>query len=146
MKHLLAALLLVIAVTAGAAAQMTTPTILAPSDVKWTPASGPMAGTQMAVVYGDPSKAGPYVVLFKLPDGWKAPPHTHGDDENVTVLSGVALFGIGDKPDPAKMKELPAGSFVSVPKGVAHYAMAKGDSIIEVSGVGPSSMTVLKPK
>ena len=122
----------------------TMPTIVTPSQVHWTAGTGPMAGAQVAVISGDPSKPGPYTMRLRLPDGGKFPPHFHGDIENVTVLQGTVLVGIGDKVDPAKMIALPAGSFVSVPAGLHHYAAAKGDTIIQIHGMGPSSMTMVK--
>jgi hypothetical protein len=63
---------------------------------------------------------------------------------NILLIGGTLLVGIGDKVDPAKMVALPAGSFVSVPAGLHHYAMAKGDTILQIHGVGPSSMTMVK--
>lgn len=120
------------------------PTIITPSQVHWTAGTGPMAGAQVAVLSGDPYKAGPYTMRLRLPDGAKFAPHFHGDVENVTVLQGTLLVGLGDKMNPAKMIALPAGSFVSVPAGAHHYAAAKGDTIIQIHGMGPSSMTMVK--
>src|SRR4051812_9847623 len=55
-------------------------------DLKWGPAPPAFnAGAQMAVVDGDPSAAGPFVVRVKFPDGFKVMPHWHPTDENVTV-------------------------------------------------------------
>jgi len=103
-----------------------------------------MAGAQLAVLAGDPTKPGPYTIRLRLPDGAKFAPHFHGEAENVTVLQGTLLVGIGDTVDPAKTIELPAGSFVSVPSGLHHYAMAKGETIVQIHGMGPSSMTMVK--
>jgi quercetin dioxygenase-like cupin family protein len=122
----------------------TTPTIVTPSQVHWTAGTGPMAGAQVAVLSGDPNKAGPYTMRLRIPDGGKFGPHFHGDVENVTVLQGTLLVGLGDTMDPAKMIALPAGSFVSIPMGVHHYAVAKGDTILQIHGIGPASMTMVK--
>lgn len=122
----------------------TAPTIVTPSQVKWTAAPAPMTGAEIAVIAGDPAKPGPYTIRLRLPDGAKFAPHFHGDVENVTVLEGTVLVGIGDKVDPAKMIALPAGSFVSVPAGLHHYAAAQGVTIIQIHGMGPSSMTMVK--
>ena len=61
---------------------------------KWGPAPPFLPpGSQMAVLYGDPSKAGvPFAILGKLPDGYKIPPHWHPTDEHVTVLKGVFMM------------------------------------------------------
>src|SRR5687768_4553821 len=66
------------------------------ADVKWQdgPPSLPR-GAKVAVLEGDPSKEGPFVMRAKLPDGYKIAPHTHKKDERVTVLSGTLHLGMG---------------------------------------------------
>jgi quercetin dioxygenase-like cupin family protein len=86
-----------------------------------------------------------YVLRAKLPDGYKVPPHWHPSDENVTVLKGTLLVGKGEKLDPATMEELPAGSFMRMPKTMRHYAMAKGETIIQVHGIGPFDVNYVNP-
>jgi quercetin dioxygenase-like cupin family protein len=99
-------------------------------------------GAKVALVSGNPGKAGDmYVVRAKLPDGYKIPPHWHPTDENVTVLHGTMLFGMGEHLDPAKTTAAPAGAFARMPAGVRHFAIAKGDTIIQVHGVGPFEFT-----
>src|SRR6185503_13389497 len=87
--------------------------LLSANDVKWGP--GPPSlppGAQLAVVEGDPSKAGgTYTLRAKLPDGYKVPPHWHPVTENVTVLEGAFYIGMGEKFDEAAGRELKAGSF-----------------------------------
>jgi quercetin dioxygenase-like cupin family protein len=117
------------------------PTIVTPSAIHWAAGTGPLTGAQTAVIYGDPTKAGAYTMRLKLPNGAKFGPHFHGGVENVTVLSGTLLVGLGDTMNPSKMVTLPAGSFVSVPIGVHHYAMARGVTVIQIHGMGPRSMT-----
>jgi len=122
------------------------PTIVMPGQGAYVPAPPPYPkGTMMAVLSGDPAKAGAvYTVRLKLPDGIKVLPHTHGDTENVTVVSGTLMVGVGKTFDVAHMKALPPGSFVSIPAGLPHYGMAKGNTVLQVTGLGPSSMTLVK--
>src|SRR5512140_198291 len=69
-----------------------------PRTIKWGPAPpGLPLGMQAAVISGDPSNAGPYVLRAKMPAGYIIMPHTHPTDENVTVLSGTAHIAMGDK-------------------------------------------------
>ena len=120
------------------------PIIVRPDAVKWTPVKG-MTGLQSAVIYGDPRKAGSeYTVRYQAADGFKFPPHWHPMSEQVTVLSGTFLVGIGDKMNPAKMVTLPAGSLVWVPAKLHHYAWSKGVTVLEVHGIGPDQMTMVK--
>lgn len=121
------------------------PTIVLPDQVQWTAGTGPMAGTEVAALVGDPAKPGPFTIRIRLPDGTKLAPHFHGDTERVTVLSGTLMVGLGDKWDESTMKALPAGSFVSVPANVHHYAMAKGVTVIQLGGNGPFTMTPVEP-
>lgn len=108
------------------------------ADIKWHPAPPALpAGAQIAVISGDPGKAGPYVLRVKLPDGYKIPPHWHPTDENVTVLKGTFAAGKGGKFDAEASQELPAGSFACMPKGMRHFAWCKGETILQVHGVGP---------
>jgi hypothetical protein len=134
--------------TAAKPAAATKHVMVAPSDVKWGP--GPPSlppGAQMAVLDGDPGKAGlPFVIRAKLPDGYKVAPHWHPTDENVVVLSGTFVVGTGDKFDEKAMTSLPTGSFVRMPKLMHHSAMAKGETVIQVHGVGPFAVTYVDPK
>ena len=122
--------------------------IVAPSDVKWGPGPASLPpGAQMAVLDGDPGKAGmPFVIRAKFPDGYKVAPHWHPTDENVVVLSGTFMVGTGDKFDEKAMTSLPAGGFVRMPKMMHHYAAGKGETIIQVHGVGPFAVHYVNPK
>ncbi len=52
----------------------------------------------------------------------KFPPHWHPVDENVTVLSGDFMAGMGDSYDESKMMSLAAGSYVFMPRRMHHFA------------------------
>jgi quercetin dioxygenase-like cupin family protein len=109
-----------------------------PDDINWGPAPPSLpAGAQIAVLSGDPGKAGSYVLRAKLPDGYKIPPHWHPTDENVTVLKGTFVAGKGEKFDADAGHDLAAGSFVCMPKGMRHFAWCKGETILQIHGVGP---------
>jgi len=112
---------------------------IAPADIKWGPGPASLpAGAQMAVLDGDPGKAGmPFVIRAKFPDGYKIAPHWHPTDENVAVMSGTFVVGLGDKFDEKSMTTLAAGGYAHMPKRMHHYASAKGETVIQVHGVGP---------
>jgi len=127
------------------AAAPAAPTIVLPSAVKWVAGTGAEKGTWSAVLYGHPDKKGSeYAVRLKFPDGFKFPAHVHGAAEQVTVISGTLLVGLGKKFDASKLTALPPGAFAEIPPNVPHYAAAKGETIIEIHGVGPESMTMVK--
>jgi len=119
------------------------PIAVKPEQIKWSDMQG-MAGWKMAVLAGDPTKAGPYVERVKLPANAFIPPHSHPDTENLTVISGTFSIGNGDKADKSKTVALSAGSFYLLPANLVHYAWTgpKG-ATIQIHGVGPSGMTIV---
>lgn len=107
-----------------------------PDGLKWVPIR---PGNEMAVVYGDPSKAGEmYAVRFRFADGFKVPPHWHPQDEHATVLQGTLLLGMGAKFDPAQLTTtMTTGSYIYLPKEMPHFAQAKGETVLQAHGIGP---------
>ena len=113
-------------------------TITMPDAVKWGPAPPFMPpGSQIAVMFGDPAKKGLFIIRGKMPDGYTIPPHWHSTIENVTVLSGTFHIGMGDKLDKSKGHALGPGGFFSAPPRMSHFAWATGETVVEVTGIGP---------
>jgi quercetin dioxygenase-like cupin family protein len=141
----LTTLCVVIAGGAAVAAMMMSPTVVPAGSAKWMPVSG-MAGLTEAVLYGTPSKAGSgvFTVRYKASSDVTFPVHTHPTDELVTVLSGTLMFGVGDKVNWSDTKALTAGGFVGIPAGVHHYGRLKSGTIIEVSGIAPDTLNIVK--
>jgi len=120
--------------------------VVSADQLKWAPAPPVFPkGGQMAVVSGDPSKDGAYVVRVKVPAGYKVPAHTHPQDENVTVLSGTFNVGMGGKLDETKGTALKAGGFFTAAKGMQHYAWFTEDSVIQLHGMGPATLVYVNP-
>ena len=120
--------------------------MVTPSAVAWGPGPAALpAGAQAAVLEGDPAKAGPFTLRVKLPDGYKIPPHYHPADEHVTVLQGTFVMGVGEKFDQSAGRELTVGSFAMMPMGTRHFAWAKGDTILQLHGIGPWGVTYVNP-
>jgi quercetin dioxygenase-like cupin family protein len=95
-------------------------------------------GWQLAVLEGDISQTGiPYTMRTRIPDGFLVPPHWHATEEYLTVIEGILVVGFGEKVDPATEVELPAGSYVVMPRGVRHYVWCKGETIVQMQGTGP---------
>lgn len=113
------------------------------NNLRW--ATSP-TGSSQAVVVGDPTKPGIYVVRSKFPPGLRTPVHFHPDDRIVTVLSGTAYVGFGNTFDESKLKALPAGSVWTEPARQPHYNWAKdGELVLQIVGHGPSGMTRVTP-
>ena len=122
--------------------------MVAPEEITWQPippswADGPpppgytLGHSEVAIIEGDPTKEGmPFVIRIRSTPGTQLPPHWHPIDENITVLSGVFCVGMGDRFDEHACRDMPAGSYIVMPKGMHHFAIAKGD-VVQAHGVGP---------
>jgi quercetin dioxygenase-like cupin family protein len=138
-----------LALVAAATAQMAAKpahVIVGAAELNWGPAPPVFEKeAQMAVVSGDPSKPGPFVVRLKAPAGFKVMPHFHPTDENITVISGTFALGMGDKFDAAALKEMSPGGFALMPAEMHHFAMAKTAVVAQVHGTGPFALTYVNP-
>ena len=113
-------------------------------EVKWGPAPPNIpAGAQIAVLSGDPSSDGPYVVRLKMPGNYKVPAHYHPKDETVTVISGDFHVGMGDKLDMQKALVLQPGGFGAVPAGMR---WTEGWTVVQIHGNGPFAITYVNPE
>jgi quercetin dioxygenase-like cupin family protein len=117
-----------------------------PGGLKWEAAPRMLpAGSQMAVVSGDPSKPGPYVFRVKMPAGYRIPAHHHPTTENVTVLSGSFYASVGEKLEEKNGFALEPGGFASFPANVNHYAWATAETVVQFHGEGPFSIIYVNP-
>jgi anti-sigma factor ChrR (cupin superfamily) len=112
-------------------------------DLKWTPI---IKGCDLAPVAGDMNReAAPFVLRIRCADGSKIPAHWHPTDENVTVLKGTFLVGMGESFDESKLQTMNVGNFVTVPKEMRHFAMSKGETIVQVHAMGPFKVNWVNP-
>jgi quercetin dioxygenase-like cupin family protein len=122
-------------------------TIVPPQEIKWGPAPTVLPpGAEAAVLFGDPSEEGLFVLRLKLPAGYSVAPHTHPVDEVITVISGRFRLGTGETADQRKAQPLPAGSFFALPPGMAHYVFIDEETVVQISTVGPWGLTYINPK
>ena len=116
---------------------------LMPGDIKWK--DSPIPGVQSAVISGDPTAPGLYVIRQKLAAGAKVPPHTHPDTRYDTVLGGELYFGFGETFEANNAKLYPAGAQITVPANTPHFAWVKnGEAILQEVGIGPSAYIPVK--
>jgi quercetin dioxygenase-like cupin family protein len=130
----------------GWAAGSTMDLFSGPAAVKWSPAPPSLPkGAMIAVLAGDPSKDGPYVLRLKMPANYRIPAHHHPTTENVTVVSGSFHAGMGDKLYADKGQVFEPGGFVSMPAGMNHFAWATTETIVQVHGNGPFAIVYVNP-
>jgi hypothetical protein len=80
--------------------------LVTPAEIQWGPGPAVLpAGAQGAVLYGDPTKDGLFSMRFKLPNGYRVPPHTLSKSGLFTVISGTfRIAGWARRPIRARRK------------------------------------------
>jgi quercetin dioxygenase-like cupin family protein len=94
-------------------------------------------GLEMSVVSGDPSKAGLFSVLFRIPAGQMIPPYRFSKDENIVCLRGALQVGEGATFDANTSQTLYPGAVMHAPAQKQHFVRATEATIILVFGDGP---------
>jgi quercetin dioxygenase-like cupin family protein len=109
-----------------------------PEEIDWKAFAAFPPSVRLAVVVGEPSQPGPYVIRVKVPSGVKLMPHRHPEDRVYTVMSGVFYIGLGDQFDADKLHAYPPGSVVVLPGDTFHFHWAKsGEYVTQVTAIGP---------
>jgi len=107
-------------------------------DIEWKPFTAFPPSVRLAVVVGQPSETGQYVIRVRVPQGVKLMPHKHPEDRIYTVISGVFYIGLGDEFDADKLQAYPPGAVIILPGNTSHFHWAKsGEYITQVSATGP---------
>jgi quercetin dioxygenase-like cupin family protein len=105
------------------------------------------SGFEQAILFGDPSKPGLYVLRVRFPPGFHSNPHYHSLDRHVTVIKGVWWMGVGEKLDISKAVPLQAGSYALHPAGGVHWDGARDEeTIVQIVGLGPVETVQVDPK
>jgi quercetin dioxygenase-like cupin family protein len=120
---------------------------IVPEEIDWKPFAAFPSSVRLAVLVGQPSQEGPYVIRVKVPRGAKLMPHKHPEDRTYTVISGVFYIGLGDQFDAGKLEAYPPGAVIVLPGDTAHFHWAKsGEYITQVNAIGPLGLDYVNPK
>jgi quercetin dioxygenase-like cupin family protein len=115
-------------------------------DVQWKPFASFPPAARLAVLVGDPTQPGPYLIRVKLPAGTKMQPHRHPEDRIYTVISGVFYIGLGTEFDENKLTAHAPGSVIVLPCNQPHFHWAKsGEYITQVTAIGPLGLEYADP-
>jgi quercetin dioxygenase-like cupin family protein len=146
-RNLLVGLALIRLADSAVAQQAMQSMVVAPEALTWKDNPALPEGVQMAVVYGDPTKAGEvFVTRTKFPPNTQVAAHTHPFAEYVTVISGSIYLGEGDKLDTTRGQLFRAGTFYFNPAKHAHYGWTTNEeAIVQVQGVGPFGIDFIGP-
>jgi hypothetical protein len=124
--------------------------VLQHGDIKFVPWEGLPAGSgEMAKLYGDFNKPGPYLVLMKWNPGWFSAPHSYATDRIQMVMSGTWWVNSGADFTPNMAVPVPAGGYVKRTARTFHYDGVprgiKEPGVIAVFGVGPVDIQLADP-
>jgi quercetin dioxygenase-like cupin family protein len=118
-----------------------------PEDVEWEPFAAFPPSVRLAVVVGQPTQPGPYVIRVKVPSGVKLMPHRHPEDRVYTIISGVFYIGLGEQFDSDKLEAYPPGAVIVLPGGTSHFHWARsGEYVSQVSAIGPLGLEYVNAK
>lgn len=115
-----------------------------PEDIDWKSFKAFPPTVRLAILVGDPTQQGPYLIRVKASSGAKLMPHRHPEDRIYTVMSGVFYIGLGEKFDGDKVKAYPPGCVVVLPGDTPHFHWAKsGEYVTQITGLGPLGLEYL---
>ncbi len=97
------------------------------------------------MIEGPLNEAGPITFRLKFPADYDVPAHWHPAIEHLTVISGSFNMGMGDKLDRSKTTMLGPGGVAIMQAKVNHFAWTKGETIVQVHGVGPWAINYVNP-
>jgi len=125
--------------------------VLQRGDIRFSSWDGlPPHNGEMARLYGDFNKPGPYLVLMKWNPGWFSAPHNYATDRIQMVLSGTWWVNSGADFTPNMAVPVPAGGFVKRTARTFHYdgvpAGIKEPVIVAVFGTGPVDIELADPR
>ncbi len=115
-----------------------------PSEIKWRDPLG-VSGINQAILHGDPTKPGLYIVMNKFKPGNFSKPHFHPNDRFITVISGTWWVGTGNKWDRNATVPVKAGGFVTHFAKQVHFDGAKDEeAVLLIVGEGPATLTLVE--
>jgi quercetin dioxygenase-like cupin family protein len=121
--------------------------IVSNADVAYEPIEVPGfdSGMEIAILSGDPnSEGGIYTLRLAFPDGYQFPPHWHPKAENVTVVEGTFLLGMGESVDESAIEEYVPGDYLYIPPEHPHFGGAKGRTVVQLHGPGPFAINLVE--
>ena len=131
----------------AAANQPATADTATDAGLTWGPSPpGLPAGAQVAVVSGDPTKAGPFTIRVDMPPDYAVRPHHHPTSEELRLVEGTLHLGHGPKWNQPAMKSMATSEPVTLAPKEPHSLHAASRVVLEVQGTGPFAITYVDPK
>jgi hypothetical protein len=109
----------------------------------------PARSGEMAALYGDLNKSGPYLVAMKWNPGWFSAPHTYATDRICVVVSGTWWVNSGNDFEPDDAVPVGPGGYVKRTARTPHYdgvVPSQSDpAVIAIFGLGPVDLQLVDP-
>ena len=124
--------------------------VLQRDGITFAPWAGlPPGSGEMAKLYGDIDRPGPYLVLMKWNPGWFSAPHSYATDRIQMVMSGTWWVNSGADFTPDMAVPVPAGGYVKRTARTFHYDGVphgiKESVVIAIFGIGPVAIRLADP-
>ena len=117
-----------------------------PEELEWRSFAAFPCTARLAILIGDPTRPGPYVIRVRVSAGGRLMPHKHPEDRVYTVISGVFYIGLGEKFDETLLSAYGVGSVIVLPGDQPHFHCARsGEYVTQVNALGPLGLTYLDP-
>ena len=109
----------------------------------------PPGSGEMAMLYGDFNKPGPYLVMMRWNPGWFSAPHTYATDRICVVVFGTWWVNSGNDFSPADAVPVGQGGYVKRTARTPHYdGVPQGQpdpAVIAIFGIGPVDIQLVDP-
>jgi hypothetical protein len=109
----------------------------------------PPGSGQMATLYGDLDKPGPYLVMMRWSPGWFSAPHSYATDRICVVLSRTWWVNSGDEFAPQDAVPVAPGGYVKRTARTPHYDGvphgSRDPAVIAIFGLGPVDIHLVDP-
>ena len=111
-------------------------------NILWSPAPASLpAGAKAALLQGNPTETGRYVIRVQFPANYKIPFHSYANAMDVTVVSGTLYVANTQTFDKKKAFAIKPGDFYHLPARAPQFTFTKGETVLEIHGEGPLKLT-----
>jgi hypothetical protein len=114
--------------------------------LEWKFVTGYPRPMEMAIVSGDPSQPGPFVVRYRAPSGMKWSAVRYPAAREITIVKGIFWFAAGESYNWRDMTEYKAGAVLTREAGMPYYGWARTAVVLEEKGEGPSLIEYVHPE
>ena len=114
--------------------------------IRWAAAPPSLPkGAKVAVLYGNPSASGRYVMRLWLPAKYHIPLHYYAAPQQLTVVSGTLYVADDATYSKKYARAVSAGGFAFLPASAHQFVFTKRATVVEIHGAGPFEVKYVDP-